>query len=289
MVFEGLIQNLVDGLILGVIYSIASIGLSLAFGVMHIINVSHGDLMILGAFIAYTIWIVTGANPLLAVIPVVLLLGSIGYLFQRYLISRIIGGPPLATLVLFFGVAIALPNLIIMIWGPYSRTIIDPVMSASYKVGFLEISFGRILTAALALIILISIVYFLYRTKLGIAIRASAQNREGAILCGVNVKQIYQITMAIAFSLAGMSGVLVGINYAFTPVQGPTYTLLSFLIVVMGGMGYVPGSIISGILVGLVQSMVSSYMGTTYVYAVIFAILYLLLLLMPKGIMGRGI
>lgn len=282
-------QPIIDGLTLGLIYSIAASGLSLAFGVMHIVNVSHGDFIILGAYISYTIWVMLGFNPLVALLPAAIVLGVIGYISQKYLVYKLIGGPPLATLVLFFGLSISIPNIVIIVWGPYSRTIIDSFMFKKYDLFFISLTLGKILTILVSLAILLGLLYFLYRTQLGVAIRASSQNREGALVCGIDVNKIYQITMAISFALAGVSGVLIAVNSAFTPVQGPVYTLLSFLIVVLGGMGYVPGSIVSAFFIGIAQSMISSFLGSTYVYALVFVILYLSLLIMPRGILGKGI
>ncbi len=290
---ELLVQALIDGLTLGLIYSLAALGLSLAFGIMHIINVAHGDLMILGAFMIYWLfYLIGGSGSILTLLALSLgvstFLGLIGYGFQRCVVNRVIERAPLLSLLLFFGLMLILPNLMIILWGPYARTLIMPELSYTIDLLVVKLSLNRLITLIISVTTIIILMIWVYRTKTGIAIRATAQNREGAIICGVDIKHIYSLVLAVAFFLAGFSGLLLNLNFSFTPVQGVIYTLLTFLIVVLGGMGYPPGTIVSGLLIGLLQAFISTFLGTTFVYAFIFLILYLTLLLRPKGILGRG-
>lgn len=265
----------------------------MAFGVMHIINVAHGDIMILAAFMIYWIFFsIPNAsiyNLFLIALLVPAVLALIGYIFQRYIVNRLIEGPPLSTLLLFFGLMLVLPNAIIVLWGPYTRSIILPELSYAVSIGLIKISLNKILTLVLSTALIAVVMLLLQKSRIGIAIRATAQNREGAVICGVNIKHIYSLVLAIAFFLEGFAGFLIAINYAFTPVQGVIYTLFGFLVVVLGGMGYLPGAVLAGILIGLLQAFISSYLGTTFAYAIIFLILYLTLLLRPRGLLGRGI
>lgn len=289
MVAESLFtQSLVDGLILGLVYAVAAIGLSLAFGVMELINVAHGDLIILGSFLAFTFW-KAGVNPVLSLPLVIAMGGLIGYVLQRYLVNRIIGGPPLATLVFFFGIAIALPNIYIMVWGPYSKSITTPEFSKVYDFGVFSLSLAKVYAGIVSILAIVSMLYTFYKTKLGLAMRATIQNREAAMMFGVDVYKVYSLALAIALALATLAGSLIAVTLAFTPVSGAFYTLLTFLIVVLGGMGYLMGSVIAGILMGLVQSFVATYLGSSYVYAIMFLMLYIILLVSPRGILGRGV
>lgn len=283
-----LFQSIIDGIVLGLIYSIAAMGLSLAFGVMHIINVAHGDFIILGAFLTYTMSTIIGLDPLLGIPVVIAAGGAIGYVLQRFIVNRIIGGPPLATLVFFFGLAIALPNIYIIVWGPFSRSVNVPYLATTFSIGPASLSLSKVVAAMVSLLIIAATLTVYYRTKLGLAMRATVQNREAAMLFGVNIHSVYAVVLAISLALATLSGSLIAITLAFSPVQGALYTLLTFLIVVLGGMGYPVGSIIAGLLMGLIQSLAATYLGSTYVYALMFILLYLVLLISPKGLLRRG-
>lgn len=289
MIDQLLMQSIVDGLILGSIYALAAMGLSLAFGIMHVINVSHGDFMVLGAFITYIIWSWLGVNPLLALPLVMLINGSIGFLLQRYLVNRIVEAPPLTTLVFFFGLTIALPNLYILLWGPFSRSIVSPYLTSPLIFGGVSISLAKLLALVVAVASIVAALLILNKTKLGLAMRATAQDREASLMLGINIHNIYAAALSFSLVLAGISGSLIAVTAAFTPVQGATYTLLTFLIVVLGGMGYIYGSIVGGLLMGLIQVLVATYVGALYVYAIMFLILYIILLISPKGILRRGI
>ncbi|MEB3779283.1 MAG: branched-chain amino acid ABC transporter permease [Desulfurococcales archaeon] len=283
------LQSIVDGVILGLIYALAAMGLSLAFGVMHIINVAHGDFIILGSFLTYTVASIIGLDPLLGV-PLALAVGGlIGYGLQRYVVNRIIEGPPLASLVFFFGLAIALPNIYIIIWGPFSRSVTAPYLSATYNLGPVSLSFAKIVAVVIAIAAIALTLAIYYRTKLGLAMRATIQNRQAALVFGVNIYSVYSVALAISLMLAGLAGSLIAMTLAFSPVQGALYTLLSFLIVVLGGMGYIVGSLIAGLIMGLIQSITATYLGSAYVYAIMFMLLYIVLLISPKGILGRGV
>lgn len=294
---ELIAQVVLDGLALGLIYAMAALGLSLAFGVMHVINVAHGDMIVLSAFIIYWIIAILGASLGVNGILVLLLAGFIaaltmfilGYILQLYVVNRVIEGPPLTTLLLFFGIMLILPNLMTILWGPYTRTIIIPELTQNISILSVKVPLSRIFTIIFSLIVLSALIMWLYRTKTGIAIRATAQNREAALICGVNIKHIYALTLAISISLTGFAGLLVGINMAFAPTHGFIYTLFAFLIVVLGGMGYPPGAIVGGIIIGYIQVLISTFLGTTFVYAFVFLALYLTLLLRPRGILGRGV
>ena len=290
---ELVVQAIIDGLTLGLIYAIAALGLSLAFGVMHVINVAHGDFIILSAFLIYWFLLILGSQSialaLLVAIPTIIILASLGYMIQRFLVNRIIEGPPLSTLLFFFGFMILMPNLMIILFGPFTRTLIIPELAFSYEILGVKLSASRLFSLLIAGFVIVLTLALLYRTRIGMAIRATAQNREAASICGIDIKNAYSMTLAVAFALASLSGLLIGLNFAFAPTHGPIYTLLSFFVVVLGGMGYPPGTILAGLILGLAQTLISTFLGTTFVYAFVFLLLYLILLLRPRGLLGRGI
>lgn len=280
-------ESTLDGIIIGLIYGVASLGLSLAFGVMGVINVAYGDFLILGSFLIFTLYAI-GIDPLLGLLVLVGAGILTGYLLQKWLVNKVIGGH-LATLMLFFGFAIALPNIYIMVWGPYTKSIIVPYLTETIKIGAVSLTLSRLVAGIIAAIAIVATLYAYHKTKLGLAMRATAQNREAAELFGINVSSIYAWALAISLALAMLSGGLIAFLLAFSPVQGPIYTLLAFLIVVLGGMGYPLGSIIAGVIMGLIQSWSSTFLGPSYTYAIMFLLLYLILLISPKGLLRRGI
>lgn len=288
-----IIQTLIDGVTLGFAYAIAALGLSLVFGVMHVINVAHGDFIVLAAFLSYWTILHLGqpslSLALFSLIPVIIFMAVVGYVLQMLLVNRVIEGPPLATLLLFFGFMIMMPNVSILVFGPYTRTLIIPELATSLELLGIKFSLSRMFTLLLAITIIVSSLLLLYRSKIGLAIRATAQNREAALICGINVKHVYAVTLSIGLILAGLSGFIIGVNFAFAPQHGAVYTLLSFFVVVLGGMGYLPGTILAGLLVGLAQTLISVFLGTTFVYAFVFLLLYLMLLLRPRGLLGKGV
>ena len=283
------LQTLVDGIMLGLIYALAAVGLSLSFGVMHVINVAHGEFIILGAFLTYIIWGFLGLNPLYSLPVIVVVNGLLGYLLQYHVVNKLLVGPPLASLVFFFGLAIALPNIYIILWGPFSRSVVDPILGMSISIYSINTSLARIFSSVLAVVVISIILYVLYKTRFGIGIRAATQNREAAMILGINIYKLYAYVFSISLILAGLAGFAIATTMAFTPVQGPVYTLLTFLIVVLGGMGYVPGSIVAALFIGLAQTFIASYLSSLYVYAFAFLLLYAILLISPRGILRRGI
>jgi branched-chain amino acid transport system permease protein len=283
------IQTFVDGIILGLIYALAAVGLSLSFGVMHVINVAHGEFIILGALLTYIVWTSLGLSPIYSILLIIAVNGLIGFLLQYFVVNRLLTGPPLASLVFFFGLAIALPNVYIILWGPFSRSVTDPLLSRSVSIYFINISLAKIVSSVLSILSLSIVLYLLYKTRFGIGIRAAVQNRDAAMILGINIYRLYAYVFSLSLILAGVAGYAIATTMAFTPVQGPIYTLLTFLIVVLGGMGYVIGSIVAALLIGLAQTFIATYLSSLYVYAFAFLLLYMILLISPKGILRRGI
>ncbi len=283
-----LFQALVNGILLGGIYVLVSIGLSFAFGVMHLINVAQGDLVMLGAFLAYWIFFFLGIDPI-ATFPVVLVVFFfIGYYLQRFIVKHVMGAPPLMNLVLFFGLSIIIANVSLLVFGPYSRIVTSPLSGVSFNFGGIMLPIPRFLAFILAFSTIIILFLFLQRTRIGMAIRATAQDKNSARLMGINVEKIHAITLGIGFSTAGMAGALISSIVSIQPMMGGIYTLFAFFITVLGGMGYLPGTLVGGLILGIVQSLFITYYGTQAIFFVLFIILYVILIFSPKGIFGKG-
>ena len=287
-----LIQALINGLLLGGIYVLVSVGLSLAFGVMHLINVAQGDCVMLGAFIAYWIYVFTGIEPLLVSPLAFCLFFVVGYLVQKFLVASIMESPALMNLVLFFGLSIFLANVALLVWSPYSRIVTTGLSGVHFTVGDLKIPIVRLLTFIVSVGCTVGLFLFLQKTRLGLAIMASSEiigDREAARLMGIDLEQIHQITLGLSFGTAAMAGALISAIAAINPMMGLIYTLFAFFITVLGGMGYLPGALVGGIVLGVAQSLIITYWRTDAVFFILFFLLYIALLFRPKGIFGRGV
>lgn len=282
-------QALVNGVLLGGVYVLLSIGLSFTFGVMHLINVAQGDLVILGAFLTYWAYVIYRIDPML-MIPV-LFVGffTLGYVMQRFLVNKIVEAPPLMNLVFFFGLSILISNVSLILWGPFTRILTTELSGVSIEVHGVSIPVIRLVAFVISMLIIVMLYVFLKRTRIGMAIMATYQNREVAKLMGVDISKIYSITLGIGFGTAGVAGSLIAQITSFHPPLGALYTLFAFFITVMGGMGYLPGTFVGGIVLGLLQSYIMTYYNPTLVYFLVFLVLYVVLLTRPKGIFGKGV
>lgn len=287
-----LLQALINGFLLGGIYVLVSVGLSLAFGVMHLINVAQGDCVMLGAFIAYWIYVFTGIEPILVSPLAFFLFFVVGYLVQKFLVASVMESPALMNLVLFFGLSILFANAALLVWSPYGRIVTTGLSGAHIAVGGLKIPIIRFLAFFIAVGGTIGLFLFLQRTRLGLAIMASSEiigDREAARLMGIDLEQIHQITLGLSFGTAAMAGALISAIAAINPMMGLIYTLFAFFITVLGGMGYLPGALVGGIVLGVAQSLIITYWRTDAVFFILFFLLYVILLIRPKGIFGRGV
>jgi len=280
-----LAQGLISGLLLGGVYALIALGLTLVFGVMRVINIAHGTLLMLGAYITYWLFTLYNVNPfisLLASMPVVFFLGLI---LQRFFVQRVIGAPELSALLVTFGISIFLINMALYFWAPDLRSV--PYLSGSIRIGDLAFSKPRTVAAATALLITIAFFLFLKKTRIGKAIRATSQNREVAAVCGIEVKQVYLITFSLGAALAAAGGSLISFMFAIYPEMGPLYTLKSFCVVVLGGMGSYLGAFLGGLILGVVESYASLFLTTELSEAVAYLLLVVVLLIKPSGLLGE--
>jgi branched-chain amino acid transport system permease protein len=290
--FIQFIQAIINGILLGGIYVCISIGLSLAFGVMHIINAAQGEFVMLGAYIAYWVCSFTGVDPLFIFPLIFCIFFVIGYLIQKFLVVRIMGAPAMMSLVLFFGLSILLSNIALMVWSPISRIVTTPLSGMSISIGEISIPIVRLCAFIIALLSIYILFIFLQKTRTGLAIRASSEiigDKEAATLMGIDIGKIYAITLGLGIGMAAMAGALVSSIASITPTMGGIYTLFAFFITVLGGMGYLPGTLIGGMLLGIIQSFIITYYKINIVYFVLFFILYLVLIFRPRGIFGKGV
>jgi len=279
-------QVVISGLLAGSLYAMVALGLGLIFGVMRVLNVAHGPLLMMGAYTTFWLFHWLGFNPYLSLLVSMPLLFLVGVTLQRFLVRRVVDAPELSSLLLTFGVSIALVNLAQLAFTSDLRAV--EYLTGSFLLGPFALSKPRLATCGFAIAITLSAFVFLRSTRLGKAIRAVSQSREVAQVCGIDVQRIHLITFGIGSALAAAGGSLVAVMVAIQPEMGQVYTFKSFLVIVLGGAGNYPGALLGGLLLGLVEQLASLFLTSQVNEAVAYVLLVLVLLIRPTGLLkGR--
>ena len=283
------VQTIIDGLVLGGLYALAAVGFSLIFGVLGVVNLSHGAIVMIGAYLTWFIWHTTGLDPLLAIPPVMLALFAFGYVYQRGLIQLAVDRSSLlASMLVTFGVALMLRNLLVLVFSPDFKSITPGYAFNYLRLGAVTIDLVRISALAASLALLGALAYVLNRTRIGRVIRATAQQELAARLCGVNAHHVYAVTFGVSAAFAGASGAILGIVLPFSPPDEANWTLNAFVVVVLGGVGSPSGALLGGLLLGLISTATSQLIGPAFPNAMMFLVLVLMLLLRPAGLRGHA-
>lgn len=277
----------VGGILTGLVYGLMALGLSVIFGVVRIVNFAHGEMMTLAMYIAIVIFASLGLDPLLMMVPIAAVLFALGYGLQRGLINSFVTRPESTQFLLMIAVAIILVNLLLIVFGPDAQSVQTSYSYDSFEIGPLIVDATKAY-AALASLVAAVILYAFFRfTRTGTAIRACADNHIGALVVGLNVKQLYALTFGIGSACVGAAGAMMVLLVDVTPTLGPSYTLLAFIIVITGGLGSMPGALLGGVIIGLTEAMAGLLFTPSAKSMFGFAILVLVLLLRPQGLLGR--
>ena len=281
-----LIQTIVLGLLVGGVYALLASGLTLIFGVMNVINIAHGAFLILAGFITYSLWAATGLEPLLAIAITTTAMFGFGWLLYKTTVGRIRRAPVAASVLLTFGIALVLEGIMGVVWGNTSHSVRPAYFNASFNVGDIFLPQAQVYGGLVALVVLATLYLVLTRTWLGRAIRASAVNPQGAELVGVNVAAVAAMTFAIGVASAGAGGSIVSVLYPFLP--GSHYQWIARLlgIIVLGGMGSLPGAVIGALVLGVAETMTVIYISPAWATAVPYVFVFIVLLVRPQGILG---
>ena len=286
-----LTQQLVLGLMLGGLYGLAAAGLSLVFGVLKVLNVAHGELIMLGGYAAFFVVALFGLDPfasLLLVLPLSLLLGVVlyaglfGFVVRAHEETRVKN-----SLLIGFGLALALHALAVRLWTADERSIITPYGGSVLRVGGLSIPLMRVLILALALALIGILHVLLTRWRWGKAIRATAEDWEAALLSGIDVRRAYLLAFALGTALAGAAGTLVAIGYSVSPSIGLEWTLKALIVVVLAGLGSMIGTFVGGLVLGAAEAVSAYAFGGPYREVVGLAIFVIVLVARPRGLFGR--
>jgi len=250
-----LLQLAMSGFLLGGVYSLIALGLSLIFGVMRVINFAHGEMMVWGMYVAYTILLWTGVDPFFSFLVSAVILFFIGYLLQWTIVNRIIDFPEAMQVLPLVGMAMVFENSARIIWGPDYISPQSHFALSSLSFGSLMIDVPRLFAFSLAVVITLVVLLFLKKTDTGKSIRAAADNRTGALLVGTDVNKVYAICFGIGTACVGAAGGLLVPLMPLSPHIGAPFTLISFIIVILGGMGSLTGALVGGLIIGVAESV----------------------------------
>jgi branched-chain amino acid transport system permease protein len=284
-----ILQVLVWGLYAGCIYILLATGLNLIFGVMKVVNFAHGQLLMIGAYVTFTFFVISGFNPyvlLAASVPILILIG-VG--IERLCFRPILGTGKLNEIFISIGLIYILENVAAMIWGDEWRTIHSPFETITIQLGSMKIPADYLIIIATTVIILVALWLFLKRSQLGRAIRATSQNRKAASLMGINVERMDMISFGLGAGLAGAAGTLwVVSGQVFNPYMGSIPAVKAFAIVIIGGLGSIPGAVIAGLALGIAENFAVFTVGGAWKDAVAFIILIVVLIIRPTGLFGEA-
>jgi branched-chain amino acid transport system permease protein len=284
---EIVLQNVVNGLLLGGTYAIVAVGFSLVWGVLNVVNLAHGSLVMLGAYVAFWFYTRYQLDPL-ATLPLTgLVLFALGYPLQRFVINQVIRASFLITFLLTFGLDLLITNLALAAWTADVRAVTTPYSGRSLALGPLTLPAVRTVALLVALGATTVLQFLMTRSRLGRAIRATASDGEAARLMGIPIAHIYALTFAIAAATAGVAGGLISLSFPIFPAMGAGYTLIAFVVCVLGGLGSVPGALAGGLLLGMLQTFAAAWLGPNYDNIVAFGALVVVLVLRPTGLFGR--
>lgn len=278
----GIIASIIDGLLVGSVYGLAAMGLTLIWGVMDVVNLTHGSMIVAGMFALYLLTTALGISPYATLVPVLVGGFFVGLALYWIAVHRVIGRPPLMSLLSTFSVNLVLLGLGTALWG----TVLFNVPVSLPSITWQRYTFPgtHILAAVLTAVIASCLYVFLYRTRLGKAIRAVAGNRQAAELVGIPTTKVLALAFGLGVALAGVSGMLIATLFPFTLLSGDAYQLKSFIVIVLGGLGNPTGALLGGIALGLLEGLVTPFIPVSWTLVIEFALFVLVLVAFPSGV-----
>lgn len=282
-----LAQVLINGILLGGLYAIMALGLALVWGVLNIVNLAHGAFIMLGAYLAWHLYAYLGIDPFLGLPITAVVMFGVGYAVQRGILNLIVRAPMFNTLLITFGMEVVLTYLAQLAFSADFRTINPSYAGSNVALGPVVIPTVRLAAFGVAIALTVAMWLFLLRTKLGRAIRATAQNLIAARLYGVEPRHLYAMTFGIGIGLAGVAGGLYGTVSQINPYIGATLTAKCFAIAIIGGLDNPLGVIVGGLVLGIIESLAILYIGATFGDVASFGVLVLVLIVRPSGLLGR--
>ncbi len=284
----GFLQAVAYGLLQGGLLALVAVGFSLVWGVMNVVNLSHGAFVVLGAYVGLLVNQRLGLDPFLGMFVAAVTLFALGYVVQRFVINLVVNGPIFITLLLTFGLELLLTQGMNIAFTANYQGIQTTYAGTSFAVAGVQIPVGRLLAFVLSVVVTVALVAVMNRTRVGMSIMATGMDRGAARLMGIRARHVYALTFGIAAGLAGMAGTMIGMVGTFNPASAGGFTLLSFVIAVLGGLGNMYGALAGGMLIGLVQALGGYFLSGTWVNALAFLVLILVLMFRPSGLVGKA-
>ena len=277
----------VAGILTGLVYGLMALGLSVIFGVVRVVNFAHGEMMSIAMYLTVLLFSSLNLDPLVMLVPITAVLFVFGYALQAGLINPFISRPEHSQFLLLVALALIIVNTLLIVFGPDARTVQTAYTFDSFQVGALIVDATKLYAGAAAIVVAALLFAFFRFAPLGKAIRACADNYTGALVVGLDVKRLYALTFGIGAACVGAAGVMMTLIVDVTPIIGPAYTLLAFVIVITGGLGSMAGALLGGLLIGVTEALAGLLFTPSAKSMFAFAILVLVLLFRPQGILGR--
>lgn len=277
---------LIMGILLGGLYALIALGLSLVFGVMKLINVAHGDLVVFAAYLAYAFLTYWGVDPIISLLFIGPLMFLLGMALQRYIFSKAYFESAEAPLIIAFGISLIIQNFHQVVWSPMSRGLTTSYSLSSLVFGDLYIPISYLLDFVAAVVVMMALHWFLTKTYAGRAIRAASQDAKAAMLMGINTQAIFCLAFALAMVTAAIAGVFLGLTFPFNPQSGVAFLIIAFGVVIIGGLGSMIGTFIGGVILGLSQTLGGYYLGSAAQMLVVYLMVLLILTIRPQGLFG---
>jgi len=288
MSFTTVWQALISGLLNGAVYGLVSIGLTMIFGVVKIVNFAHGEFLMVGMYLSFALWALLGIDPLLSIPLVMFILFFFGMGIQKFFIRRVLNAPDLAQIFLTVGLSVLMINLALFLFKADFRSVKVPYVDWTFSLAGAIVSVPRLIACLGAIVFSLILGLFLLKTDIGKAMRAVAQDREVAMLVGINPERMYNFAVGISAALAGAAGGLTMSFYFVFPTVGVSFVLIAFVIVILGTLGNIKGAFLTGLIVGVAESVGVLFVGADLGLAVVFVILLLTLAFRPGGLLGKA-
>ena len=287
-----ILEDTINGILMGSIYGLTALGLTIIFGVLKVINFAHGSLLMVGMYVAYWAVMLTGLHPYLTLVLVVPVMFLFGYYLQDIVIKPIFKAEklvrePITVIIVTTGVWYILDNLTLLVFGPQYRSIQDnPLRGSMLELGDMLVSVPKLWGFGAAILTALAVYLFFQRTRMGRAIRATSLDREAASLMGINQYRVYNVAFGIGTATAGVAAVTLVPFYNVFPTVGVLFDIKGFIIVVLGGLGSIGGAILGGIIIGLIESVAPQFMTATWTEAIVYGLFLIVLFVKPSGLFG---
>lgn len=282
-------QLLLNGIVIGVIYALIAMGLSLIFGVLEIVNFAHGEFYMLGAMLAYFLTVNAGLGYWPTVLIVVAVAVCVGYVLYEALLASMRGANFERSILLTLGLSMVLQNGAVFLFTTTPKMIASSLSYSNIVLGGLRLSLSRLYALGLGLAAFAALYLILYRTRIGKAMRGVAQNRDAALMVGIDPRAVSRLAVAIGIGLSGLAGAALAPVYAVHPLMGFSFVFKAFAIIIIGGLGNVSGAAIAAVVLGILESLIGGFLPLVMVDALVFVSMIAVLLLRPEGLFGRGV